>query len=60
MQTVAMATESLKGDQKNNDFQSTGIEVKNLRSAMAKSNFNMGQILPEHKHLEIGSIHRSP
>jgi len=42
MQTVAMATESLKGDQKNNDFQSTGIEVKNLRSAMAKSNFNMG------------------
>lgn len=42
MQTVSMATENLKGSQQNNDYQNVGIEVKNLRSAMAKSNFNMG------------------
>jgi hypothetical protein len=56
MQTVAMATENLKGNQQNNDYQNIGVEVKNLRSAMAKSNFNMGQILPEHKHIDIAAI----
>lgn len=58
MQTVSMATENMKGSQQNNDYQNIGIEVKNLRSAMAKSNFNMGQILPEHKHVDISAIHQ--
>ncbi len=54
MQTVAMIKEGLKVSNQGNDHQSVGVEVKNLRSAMARSNFRMGSTLPEHNYLDIG------